>query len=291
MEKIFFIINPTAGSGKAKALEAIIERELQGKAIDYSIALTTRPEEAIDMAFKSKPKTVIAVGGDGTVTEVARGIMKRGFGTLGVVPGGTGNDFIKSIGMTKDPGQAIRTILKGKTVDIDIGLANGHKFLNIGSIGLDAEVVDNAASIKEKIGGKLSYIISIFITLSKFKRKDVIIEIDGRRERKSLVLFAMGNGKFYGGGLQMIPDANMSDGILHGCLVKDLSNLRIVTIFPEIFKGTHLRHKQYVETFKSKHVIIESEGDILMNLDGELMPPIKRVEFSLSDEKLSVIVP
>lgn len=291
MKDVLFIINPTAGRGKAKALEEIIEKELQGKDINYSILLTNSPNQATDIAFKSKVHTIIAVGGDGTVAEVAKGIMKRGYGTLGVVPGGTGNDFIKSLNMSKDPLEAIGLILKGKSLDIDIGLANGHKFLNIGSIGLDAEVVSTSHSIKKKIGGRLAYIVAIFLTLMKFKKKQVTIIIDGKSERVSLVLFAMGNGRFYGGGLQMIPQAQMADGILHGCIVKDLSNLRIVSVFPEIFKGTHIRHKQYVKTFTAKKVEIEADEDILMNLDGELLPPVRKVEFSLSDKKLNVLVP
>ena len=291
MDELLFIINPVAGSGKASAIEDVIIKEMKDYKGTYSIILTQNPKEATSIAYESNIEKIIAVGGDGTITEVAKGIIRRGYGTLGIIPAGTGNDFTKSLGIEKDPIRAIEIIKKGKTMDIDIGLANGYKFLNIGSVGLDAEVTLEAEKIKSYIRGRFAYIIAIFIALVKFKQKHVSIEIDGKSEEKSLVLFAIGNGKYYGGGLQMIPGGQLSDGILHACIVKDVSKLRILTIFPEVFKGTHLRHKKYVETFKGKRVKISSKEELFMNLDGETFSPGKEVEFSISDEKLNVLIP
>lgn len=291
MEELFFIINPVAGSGKSLSIKTIIEENMKDYPGGFSISLTKNPKEATQIAYESNINTIIAVGGDGTVTEVAKGIIRRGYGTLGIIPGGTGNDLIKSLGISKYPRDALETIIQGKSMKVDIGLANGYKFLNIGSVGLDAEVTHTAQTIKKQIKSGLSYIFSIFITLIKFKKKDVTIEIDGRSQKKGLVLFAIGNGKYYGGGLKMIPDAKLNDGYLNACIVKDVSKVRILTIFPEVFKGTHLRHKKYVETFKCKEVKIYSKQDIYMNLDGEVFSPGKEINFSLADEKLSIIVP
>lgn len=291
MDELLFIINPVAGSGKAKTIKDIIIKEMQDYPGNYSIVLTKGPKEATTIAYESNIEKIIAVGGDGTITEVAKGIMRRGYGTLGIIPGGTGNDFTKSLGIDKNTIKAIETIKKGKTMDIDIGLANGYKFLNIGSVGLDAEVTVESEKIKKYIPGRLAYIISIFVALAKFKQKHAIIEIDGKKEEKALVLFAIGNGKYYGGGLKMIPDAHLNDGLLHACIVKDISKFRILTIFPEVFKGTHLRHKKYTETFKGKKVKIYSKEELSMNLDGETFSSGKEVEFSIADEKLNILIP
>lgn len=291
MEELLFIINPVAGSGRCLTIKTIIEEDMKDYPGSFSIILTKNPKEATQIAYESNTNTIIAVGGDGTVTEVAKGIIRRGYGTLGIIPGGTGNDFIKTLGISKDPREALETIRQGKFTKVDIGLANGYKFLNIGSIGLDAEVVHTVQTLKKQIKGRLSYILGVFITLIRFKRKDVIIEIDGKHERKGLVLFAIGNGKYYGGGLKMIPHAELNDGYLHGCIVKDVSKLRILTILPEVFKGKHLRHKKYAEIFKCKGVKIHSQEDIYMNLDGELFSPGKEIEFSLADEKLNILIP
>ena len=291
MEEFLFIINPIAGGGRAIDIKDIIEEEMKSYKRSFRIILTKNPKEATQIAYESNINTVIAVGGDGTVTEVAKGIIRRGYGTLGIIPGGTGNDFIKSLNMKKDYIDSIKTIVSGKTIKIDVGIVNGHKFLNIAGIGLDVEVIKGFEIIKKYIKGRLAYIISIFITLFKFKKMKVLIEIDDKSLKQNLVLFGTGNGRYYGGGLQMIPKANMKDGYLHSTMVKDISNLRIATIFPEIFKGTHLRHRKYVETFKSKKIKITSKDDLYMNLDGELFFGGKEIEFSISDEKLEILNP
>ncbi len=291
MEKLLFIINPVAGRGRSKELISLIEEEMKSYGADFSIKLTKGPEDAIELVCQSKTDHVIAVGGDGTVTEVAKGIIKRGYGTIGIIPAGTGNDFIKSLDISKDPRQALKTIRQAKTKKIDIGLANGHKFLNIGSVGLDAEVVQTAQRVKKSTKSHLSYILSVFIALIRFKRKEVTLVIDGRKEEKSLVLFAIGNGKYYGGGLKMIPGARLDDGFLHICLVEKISKLRILTIFPELFKGSHIRHKKYTETFQAKKVKLYSQEELYMNLDGDIFLAGNQIEFSLSTEKLNIIIP
>lgn len=291
MENLLFIINPAAGRGRSKELIGLIEKEMKNYGANFTIKVTKGPEDAIDLVCQSKTDHIIAVGGDGTVTEIAKGISKRGYGTIGIIPAGTGNDFIRSLKISKDPREALKTIIKGKIKKIDIGLANGHRFLNIGSIGLDAEVVQRAQKIKKTSKSQLSYILSVFITLVKFKRKNISLDIDGKNMEKSLVLFAIGNGKYYGGGLKMIPDAKLDDGFLHICLVENISKLRILTIFPELFKGTHTRHKKYTQSFQAKRVKVNSPEELYMNLDGDIFPAGKEIEFSLADEKLNIIIP
>ena len=291
MEELLFIINPTANSGKAKDLEPIIKSKMEQYHKNFKVILTTEPHEATDIAYDSKIETVIAVGGDGTVTEVAKGIINRGYGTLGILPGGTGNDFRKSLNIPEDIDKAIENIIKGNKIKVDVGVANGYTFLNVGGIGLDVEVLKTLRRVKKHIKGNIAYIISVIITLFKFKRMDVRLEIDGKESDKNLVLFGAGNGRYIGGGLQLIPQAKSGDGYLHSTVVEDVSNLRILTIFPEIFKGTHLRHKKYVETFKFKNAKIFSDKELYINLDGEVFYAGKEIDFSLADKKLEVIVP
>ena len=291
MEELLFIINPVADSGRAKDIKEVIEEEMKNYPRAYRIVYTKEEKEATKLAYESKANIVVAVGGDGTVTEVAKGILERGYGSLGIIPGGTGNDFTKSLGMEKNHPLAIKTIIAGKTMCIDVGLVNGRRFLNIGGVGLDVAVLRSFEKIKKYVRGNFAYIISVFITLLKYKKIKATIEMDGKKEEKDLVLFGAGNGKFFGGGLQMIPHAVMDDGYLHSTLVKNISNWRIATIFPEIFKGTHVRHKKYVETFKTKEIKIITQEDLYINLDGEIFFGGKEINFSISDEKLELIVP
>ncbi|MBC8590897.1 diacylglycerol/lipid kinase family protein [Wansuia hejianensis] len=289
MDRLLFIINPVAGGGRAGALQSQIERTMEKNKINYDIVLTTRPKEAITIAEETPHNKVIAVGGDGTVNEVAKGLINRGHGILGIIPGGTGNDLSRSLGISMDPIESINAIIQGKIIEMDIGCANGHKFLNIASVGFDAEVVKNTESIKKKIKGKVAYILGVILTIISFRKKKVTLEIDNKICTKSLLLLAVGNGNYYGGGMKILPQANINDGYLHICLIKDVNNLILLTLFPTIFKGNHIKYKKYVEIIKSKKISIKSKEKMYFNLDGELIDGGKEINFNLSDHKLYVI--
>src|SRR5699024_4501777 len=157
MDRLLFILNPIAGGGKAKDLQGLIEEKMEESSQDYDIILTKKPKDATKIAENSNHNTIIAVGGDGTVNEVAKGLINRGHGLLGIIPGGTGNDLSRILHISNDPLEAIDTILGRKVKEIDVGCANGHKFLNIGSIGFDAEVVINTDKLKNRVRGKFAY--------------------------------------------------------------------------------------------------------------------------------------
>lgn len=289
MNKLLFIINPIAGGGKAKGLKCLIEEGMKSNKLGYDIIFTSRPKEATEITEKNKHRTVIAVGGDGTVNEVARGLMKRGYGVLGIIPGGTGNDMSKSLNIPNDPTEALNIVIKGQVKNMDIGSINGHKFLNIASVGFDAEVVKNTDKIKEKLKGKIAYILGVLVTLLGFRKKKVIIKIDDKDYSRKLVLLAVGNGNYYGGGMKILPAADLSDGYLHLCLVRNANNLILLTLFPTIFKGSHVKLKKYVEMFTAKEIRILSNENMDFNFDGEIIKGGKEISINLSKEKLSVI--
>lgn len=289
MDKLLFIINPIAGGGKAKDLIPLIKEKMNDNNIDYKIIETTRPKEATKIVEKSEIPIVIAVGGDGTVNEVAKGIIKRGNGSLGIIPGGTGNDMCKSLGLSMEPIHALETIIRGKTKKMDIGLANDKCFLNISSVGFDAEVVRNTDKIKTRIKGKTSYILGVLLTLFKYRMKETYIEIDGQQFNKNMLLLAVGNGQYYGGGMKILPEAKIDDGYLHLCLVKDINNLKLLFLFPSIFKGDHLKYTKHVEIYKAKNILIKTKGDFYLNLDGDLILTQNTVEFKISSKKLDII--
>lgn len=289
MDKILFIINPVAGGGKAKSLEQLIREHMTKTELEYDIVFTSKPKDAIEITMKNKHETVVAVGGDGTVNEVARGLINRGYGILGIIPGGTGNDMGRSLRIPRDPMDALKTIIKGKTMEIDVGWINGHKFLNVASIGFDAEVVKNASRFKGKLSGKIAYILGVLVTLFKFRRKKITIKIDGKLYSRELILLAAGNGRYYGGGMKILPDAQLNDGYLHLCLVSNAHNLTLLTLFPTIFKGSHVRLKKYVEVFKAKSISLIGQENLDLNFDGEIINNGNEVKFELAHEKLKVI--
>lgn len=287
MEKVLFVINPVAGGGRAKNLISLIEEKMRDNNIEFEMIQTTKPKEATKIVEAALNNIVIAVGGDGTVNEVAKGLINRGSGILGIIPGGTGNDMCKSLGLSMDPNRAIETVINRKTKEMDIGLANGQCFLNIASVGFDAEVVKNTEKIKIK--GKVSYILGVLLTLFNYKMKQTTIEIDNELINRKMLLLAVGNGQYYGGGMKILPDAKIDDGYLHLCLVKDISNIKLLFLFPSIFKGNHLKYTKYVEVHKAKVIKIKALGELYINLDGDLIHTEKEVHFQLSEKKLQII--
>src|SRR5699024_9654569 len=143
--------------------------------------------------------------------------------------------------------------------------------------------------LKNKVRGKFAYILSVLITLATFRKKTVSMEIDGKKSSSRLVLLAIGNGKYYGGGMMILPQAKLDDKYLHLCLVENANNFTLLALFPTIFKGSHTRFKKYVKVFKAKEVILKSFNNMYFNIDGEIHPGGKEVKFNLCKEKLSVI--
>lgn len=291
MGKILFIINPVAGGGKAEALIPLVKETMDKYKKEYDIKLTTKPKEAIEIAEESVEtyEITVAVGGDGTVNEVARGLINKGKGTLGIVPGGTGNDMAKSLGISIDPVDALETLCKGLKKDIDIGHVNSSNFLNIASVGFDAEVVINNVNLKKVIKSGISYAISVFYTLLSFKRKKVRITIDNNIIEEKIILLAVGNGKYYGGGMKILPMAKLDDEYLDICIVSNVSKLKLLFLFPTIFKGNHIKYKKYVKMYKGKTIKVETKDKIYLNIDGEIASEIEEIVFSIENNKLNVV--
>ncbi len=291
MDRILFIINPVAGGGKAKKLLPVIDKYMVKTGKIYDIVLTSRPKEATIISKQAIEKgytTIVAVGGDGTINEVAIGILESGKGTLGIIPSGTGNDLARTLNIPFDPIEAMDIIIKGNKKQIDIGFVNNNPFLNIASIGLDSEVVKNTEKIKIRIRSRIAYVIGVLSTLFNFKDKRVQLEIDDVSMDKNIFLIAVGNGKYYGGGLKILPMAIAEDGYFHVCVINKASKIKLLFLFPSIFKGKHIKFRKDVEIFKAKKIKIVTEDKTYLNIDGEIYDNEKETLFKVGDKRLTV---
>lgn len=291
MDKILFIINPVAGGGRAKGLIPLIKEVMDKHERRYEIKLTEKPKEAIYIAEDNAEnyEIIVAVGGDGTVNEVSRGLINKGQGTLGIIPGGTGNDMAKTLGIPVNPMDALEILCEGVKKDIDIGHVNSSNFLNISSVGFDAEVVINNDNLKKIIKSGISYAISVVYTLLSFRKKKVNITIDDNTIEENIILLAVGNGKYYGGGMKILPMAKIDDGYLDVCIVSGIGKIKLLFLFPSIFKGNHIKYKKYVKMHKGKTIKVEAKDRIYLNIDGEIVSGPKEIVFSMEDKKLNVI--
>lgn len=291
MDKLLFIVNPVAGAGRAKKSVSIIENRLKNENVEFKIVFTKAPKEATQLAeqYANEYSLIVAVGGDGTVNEVAQGVLNSGKGIFGVLPCGTGNDYSKSICIPSKVEEALEVILRGHTMEVDVAKINGYNIFNIASVGFDVDVLIRTNSIKKKVKNRFAYILGVFSALFGFKKKQFNFIIDDVEYRRNLVLLAVGKGKYYGGGLKVLPDADLTDNKLHVCLVRNLSNLNLLFLFPSIFNGKHIKFKKYVEAFFASKIIIENSTEMNINIDGEVIQSDKDIVIELEKAKLKVI--
>lgn len=291
--KHIFIINPAAGKGRA--LEAIpyIKEYFTRNQEDYEIRLTEYPGHAAQLARQYAQQDtcrIYSVGGDGTVNEVVNGIAGTN-AVLGVIPAGSGNDFIRSINVTGDIKDIIAATIEGGVRRIDVARINDKFFINIASIGFDAEVVYNAMKFKKVplVSGSLAYILSIIYSVIQKKICKVKVEIDGKYYEKNLLLAAIANGRFYGGGMLPVPHAQLEDGLFDICLVSKVGRLKILKLFPKYMKGEHGSMEE-VSFVKASNITISSDEIMCVNIDGEIITS-KKVNFEILKHSIKVIFP
>lgn len=291
--KHIFIINPMAGKGKATELLPVIEDYFKDKSEEYRIRVTDYPGHATEIAreYSSIEECrIYSVGGDGTVNEVVNGIAGTQ-SSLGVIPAGSGNDFIRSIANPSDIQDfTIRTI-NGEDKYIDLAKANDKYFINISSIGFDADVVFNADKFKKVPGitGSMAYVISIIYTVLKKKISKIKVHIDDREMKLNILLAAIANGRFYGGGMLAAPEAKIDDGLFDICLITEASRFQILRLFPKYIRGEHGQLKE-VQFLRGKKVKIESSEELRLNIDGEIYPSFN-IEFEIIEKGIKVIIP
>lgn len=291
-----FIINPAAGKGKTLKLIPHIEKLFKSRNDRHFIEVTKGAGQATEIArnYSSKGEyRIYSVGGDGTLNEVLNGMINSS-SSLAVIPSGTGNDFIKSIYNISGHDKIEDILLKmveGKEKYIDLCEVNNRYFINIASAGFDAEVAFNTIRLKKLplIGGKLAYILGIIFTVFNYKSYKFDIDIDGRKLSLDGLLVAVANGRYYGGGINVAPEARLDDGVFNICAIEKVSRLKILTLFPKVINGTHSEIKE-VSFYNGSRVKIKSEEPVPFNIDGEIIKE-KEAEFKIIARSIKIIHP
>ena len=241
---------------------------------------------------------IIAIGGDGTVNEVASGIYGSTT-SLAILPIGSGNDFNKIIGIPKTINLAIDTIISGTKKSVDLGrviIKNSsavnqiRHFINTLGIGIDAQIAKETQRIKYLRGLPL-YIVAAIKALSMYSPNEYIISDNGTTRKEKAYLICVGNGIYEGGGFKILPDANPSDSKLDICLIKKMSAWNAIPLVPKIIHGTHGDHRM-VNIWDSKMIRISSKQPFIIHGDGEIFEEQAiEVEIDLIPNAISIIVP
>jgi YegS/Rv2252/BmrU family lipid kinase len=282
------IVNPAAGRGKVGRLSGAIlkaARERGARAF-----LTEGPGHATEIA-QGAPEgaRVVAVGGDGTVHEVLKGLAGTGK-VLGVVPIGSGNDFARMLGLKGLPWrEALEHALFAPEEAIDLGLVNGEAFGASLGIGFDALVAKKALSAPPFLRGMPRYLYALFAVLKDLRLPEGRVLLDGEEvHRGRLLLLAAMNGPMYGGGIPIAPMADPRDGLLSLVLARELSRLGVVLILPRLLLGRHLGHPQIL-AYSGREVEVEFPHPVPAHADGELLPEASRYRAEVRPLGLKVV--
>ena len=301
----YFIVNPTSGSGSGGIIWKSLESELKSKHIEYEAHLLTKPGEAKEVAARlsqlEDPRTIVVVGGDGSMNEVVSVLTTFRNITLGCIPTGSGNDFIRGLGLERSAVDALHQILNPlETVELDIGTLETADFTTSfcvsSGVGFDAAVCDSVqgSSLKTMLNrfhaGKLVYLITALWQLLTMKLQPITItDGDGTVHHFEKAYFAaFMNLPYEGGGFQFAPEASAADGQLDVLVVDNITRLRALTILPSALSGKHVG-KKGIHMFRSDKLEIHTQEPLCVHTDGEVLGYYTDIKVSYRNEKLTVI--
>lgn len=242
---------------------------------------------------------VAACGGDGTVHEVVNGLCRARYEddhgdevpALYVIPAGTGNDFVRSVGLPSDLNASLDLLARGGLAErwIDAGTVAGRYFVNVGGVGFDAEVAAEVNRAGKRLRGAAPYLWALLKKLVTYRNEAVSIDLDGMRLERRVLLVAVGVGSHYGGGMMILPGADPTDGRLDVCIGGDLSKFGTLSLLPRIFSGGHVRHP-LVECLRARRVRVEGPRHLHVHADGEVVSKLP-VEFQCIPRAVRILFP
>ena len=284
-----FIVNPVAGTGYAVETMNKLETDLRSRDIEYCIYRTEKPGHgtmlAAELAKDDSIAAVVSVGGDGTAGEVAAGLT----GTdkpMGIIPAGTGNDFIKSAGIPNDPEKAFEIIFAGNPEKIDTGTVNNQFFLNVCGTGFDVTVLDYAESEKEKHWGLTPYFLGLIKAIFHYESVRLTLTADGEKEEGQFLICSIANGRYIGGGIPICPDADIRDGYLDLVMIRNIRRWRIPFYLPGLMMSRALRFK-ITRHRKVSELVLEG-NNLRINIDGDIVS-MSRADFKINPGSLLLI--
>ena len=287
------VANPAAGHGRAGRLIGKVTTGLHRLRVPHEIRIAesgTDLERLARAAAEGGARIVAALGGDGTASLAANGILGTGT-ALAALPAGTGDDFAKSIGVGKLD-TAVELLANPKIVDLDVievtTGADKRSFVNIAGAGFDSEVNETANGMKVNLGPTGTYIVALLKTLSRYSPAAFTIQVDDERMELDAMLVEVGSGRWTGGGMKVLPNAVMNDGLLDVCIVEALSKPAFLRAFPRVFVGSHTTHPK-VRMWTGTRVQVEADRRVLVYADGELVGSLPAI-FEVRPAALPVVV-
>ena len=289
---VHIIWNPVAGNGAARAVFVRVRELLARSGADFTDAMSEYAGHAVELAkaaARAGHGRVIALGGDGTVREVASGLI--GSDTpLALLPCGTGNDLARALRLPAEPEAALETALHGQIRAMDAATANGELFFNVAGFGFDVDVLRETEYFKTRTkNGSLAYLRGLLAAVKGLRLRRTHIRYEGGELERDVLLIAAGNGTHFGGGMNVTPRADPFDGLLDFCVIHDVTRAVLLTALLRFMKGRHLGMR-FVTYFRARELTAVCEPGSDIEVDGEVMPGTP-VTFRVLPGSIRVVVP
>jgi diacylglycerol kinase (ATP) len=281
------VLNPTAGRGGLDRFGRL-ESMLRSALGDVEVARTRRPADAIRIAREAAragvPRLVVG-GGDGTLSEVVTGVLEAGLGEqteLGLLPLGSGCDFARSVGLPRRVDEAIALLRAGRRARVDAGRVSYRRrdgtsgtrfFLNEAGFGLSGLTVELVNRAGKSFGPTLAFALGSCAAILRGASPEISLRVDGQTVFEGAVsLVVCANGRYFGSGMQIAPEAAVDDGVLDVVVVEAIGRLRLLGRFPSLYRGTHLRYPE-VRVHRGRRVeaTLRGKGPGLIDVDGEAL--------------------
>jgi len=287
------ILNPVAGRGRLRREWPRVADRLHAAGVDFEVAETERPGHGVELAERASHEygAVIAAGGDGTVHEVANGLLRaRGGAALGVLPLGGGDDFVKML-PARDP---VERLAAPRPLAFDAGVIRSGSevryFANGMDIGFGAHGAYNIRKVPRVFTGLAAYLGAIALTLVRYPKLQVKLQLDDDAPfEQTTAMTAVMNGRAFGGSFHVCPDARADDGVLDLLIAEGVGRLAILGIVPKIMRGAHGGHPR-LRLARARRVVLESEQPLLVEADGEIaFEDARRLEIEVLPGALRVL--
>ena len=285
VEKPVVIVNPRSGGGLSEKSWAGVVSAISDGLGAFDTRFTETPGHARTLAHEEAKKgrpLIVALGGDGTISEVADGLVTAGCDAeMGIIPRGTGGDFRRSLGIENELFAAAEHVRKSKVRKVDVGRVTfathdgtetSRHFVNVTSVGFSSVVAKRANEGSKRLGGRISFLAAVVNSLLTYDNAEVVVSVDdGEARRMTLLLAAVGNGRFFGGGMKICPEAVLDDSYFDFVTVGDLGRLEVLAKIHRIYSGNHLSMKE-VSSVRCRRLHLapaDPKAEIPLEIDGE----------------------
>lgn len=278
---MLFIVNPISGHGRKERIISLLTKS------GYNVVCTEYAGHAEKLARETDAKVVVAVGGDGTVNEVARGLVGTGK-TLGIIPCGSGDGLARHLGISHIFRNALRVITAGKTSPLDAGRIDGRLFFSVCGVGFDAVVSERFAKCGRR--GLSSYISEGLKTWKVYAPEKYSIVLDGQQLEHDAMFITVGNSNQWGNGAKITPLADSSDGILDITVVDEFKAIELPWLAGRLMTGSAHKSRR-IHTYRGQNITITRSAEGPAHADGDWFPAGKTIEIKIIPHALKVLVP